>query len=125
MYKVLIVDDIQEDIDMMGLMLPEGLDYESAKSYIEAIKILKEKKFDIAIIDVRLNEADESNKEGMKLLEYIKENYKDLKVIIVSAYKGFEYKMEALDKGAECFLEKPLNPENYREAIERSLGLKK
>jgi len=125
MIKALIVDDIQEDVDMMGLMLPEGIEYESARSYDEAINILKQKHFDLAIVDVRLNEEDETNKDGMRLLEYVKENYKDLRVVMVSAYKGFEFKMEALDKGAECFLEKPLNPELYREKIERIAGIRR
>ena len=62
MIKALIVDDIQEDIDMMGLMLPEGIEYESARSYDEAINILKQKHFDLAIVDVRLNEEDETIK---------------------------------------------------------------
>lgn len=121
MPKVLIVDDIPEYVFMLKSMLPEELETKEAYSFKEAIEILKNEKFELAIIDVRLDEKDEENKEGLVLLEFIKKNYPQIKVVMISAYKEFEFRIESLEKGAEYFLEKPIDPENFKEIIKMTL----
>lgn len=133
MYKVLIVDDIPEYVEM----LKEYVEMIKAKfpdekflcieafNYNEAVEKLKKEEFSLAIIDVRLDEKDEENKEGLKLLSWIKENKPEVKVIMISAYKEFEFRIESLSKGAEFFLEKPLDFEILSEAIKKCKETKK
>jgi len=120
MIKILIVDDIPEYVETIKFMLPEEYEKDEAYSIKEAKEKLQKSKYDLAIIDVRLDEKDEENKEGLLLLEWIKENYPETKVIMISAYKEFEFRIESLQKGANFFLEKPIDPEILMEAINRT-----
>ncbi len=117
--KILIVDDIQDYVEMIESLLLD--DWENLKAYSlqEAQEKLKTVKVDIALVDVRLNENDDQNKDGILLLKWIKENYPDTKVIMMSAYKEFEYAVEALNLGAEYFLKKPLKPDEVMKVLEK------
>ena len=120
--RILVVDGIPEYLDVIGVILPEEYAVDKALSLEEAKEKIKENPPDLAIIDVRLNEEDETNKEGLELLRWIKENYPSIKVIMISAYREFEFRTESLALGAEFFLEKPLNPETLAEAVKNALG---
>jgi len=121
MSKVLLVDDIPEYVAMMNLLLPDGLRGDSAFSYEQALEKLSQSKYDLAIVDIRLKDEDEGNKDGLKILSWMRENSRDTKVIMISAYQGFEFRIEALAMGALFFLEKPIHPESFREAIIKAL----
>jgi len=119
MRRILIVDDIPEYVDTMEVYL-EGYEVVKAYSLKEAEEKLKEN-VDAAIIDIRLNDNDPSNKDGLKLLEKIKKQKPDLPVIVTSAYKEFDYAVEALNIGADYFLKKPVNPNELKLILERLL----
>ncbi len=123
--KILVVDDIPEYLDVIEVMLSEKFDIEKAKTLKEAMEKTEEIKPDIAVVDVRLNEEDESNKEGLEFLKWIKKNYPTIPVIMISAYKEFEFRAESLSLGAEYFLEKPINIKNFIDVINKVYGKKK
>jgi len=50
-----------------------------------------------------------TNKDGLVFLEWMKMNYPDIPVIMMSAYKEFDLAVDALNLGAEYFLKKPIN----------------
>lgn len=119
MFKTIIVDDIPEYVESIKIEMPEEFELYEAYSLNEAKEKFQKIKFDLAIIDVRLKEEDEENKEGIDLLEWIKRNFPQTKVIMISAYREFEFKALSILKGADCFLEKPINPELLREEINK------
>ena len=123
--KILIVDDIPEYLDVIEALLPESYTVEKATALMEAKEKIEKAPPDLAIIDVRLKEEDETNKEGLELLQWIKKHYPALPVIMISAYKEFEFRAESLALGAEYFLEKPIKPEHLLEAITKVLEKKK
>lgn len=117
--KAIIVDDIHQYVEQIEILIPENFEKQKAYSLREAMEKFEKERFDLAIIDVRLVEKDEQNKEGLILLEWVKKNYPQTKVIMISAYKEFEFRMESFEKGADFFLEKPIDPEILKEAIKR------
>ena len=64
---------------------------------------------DIALIDIRLNEEDEKNIDGLKILEWIKMNKPDISAFVMSAYREFSYAEQALNLGAKHFFRKPID----------------
>ena len=76
---------------------------------------------DTAIIDIRLSEDDETNKDGLLLLDWMKKQGFHTKVIMISAYKDFDYAVEALNAGAEYFLKKPVKNAELKETLEKLL----
>lgn len=124
MRTVLLVDDIPEYVDTMELNLPDECRAVAAYSSEAAKKNMAKEQPALAVLDVRLNEADAENREGLELLKWIKANYPSVPVIMISAYREFEFEAESLDLGAEYFLRKPVQPDEFRECVEKVLKAK-
>ena len=119
MKKALIVDDIPEYVDTIEAYLEDGFDVLKAGSLDEAKKILADNRVDLAIIDIRLNEDDPENREGIELLTWLKERVPDMKVIVMSAYREFDFAVEALNAGADYFMRKPLDPDELSSTVQK------
>lgn len=119
MKKALIVDDIPEYVDTIEAYLEDGFDVLKAGSLDEAKKILADNRVDLAVIDIRLNEDDPDNREGLELLTWLKERVPDVKVIVMSAYREFDFAVEALNAGADYFMRKPLDPDELNSTIQK------
>ena len=66
-------------------------------------------RIDIALVDIRLSESDPTNCDGLVFLEWVKMNYPDVPVVVMSAYREFDMAVDALNLGAAYFLKKPIN----------------
>ena len=76
-----------------------------ASSGIEACKLLKETKPDIAILDISM-----PGKSGLEVLRDCKDN--NIKVIILSNYDEDEYIIEAVRLGAKAYVLKDIEASN-------------
>ena len=56
-----------------------------------------------------MDENDEKNIDGLKILEWIKMNDIKTSVFVMSAYQQFSYAEEALNLGAKHFFKKPID----------------
>lgn len=117
--RVLIVDDIPEYVDSIEAYLEDSFEVLKAGSLDKAKKILEENIVSIAIIDIRLKEDDPENKEGLELLKWLKEKSSETKIIVMSAYKEFDFAVEALNAGADYFMRKPLDPDELDSTIQK------
>jgi len=123
MKTVLLVDDIPEYLDTLELNLPDNCSATCALSSEDARNSLNASQPDLAVLDVRLNEAESDNREGLELLKWVKTNYPAVPVIMISAYREFEFEAESLALGAEYFLRKPVQPNQFRECVEKVLNI--
>ena len=119
MKKALIVDDIPEYVYTMEAYLEDRFDVLTAQSLKQAKSVLKDNQIDLAIIDIRLNEEDPGNKEGIDLLRWLREKMPEAGVIVMSAYKEFDYAVEALNAGADYFMRKPIDPDELNSVIDK------
>jgi two-component system response regulator YesN len=117
---LLIVDDLEEYVDSIAFIAEDyfreiyrAFDLERAK------QILSEKRPDAAVIDIRLSEEDDNNKDGLRLLEWLKEQGLKTRVVMISAYRDFDFAVEALNAGAEHFLKKPVRNGELQEILEK------
>jgi DNA-binding NtrC family response regulator len=117
---VLLVDDIPEYLDTMELNLPDGCRAVRAVSALEARTAADEEKPAVAVIDIRLSDSDAGNREGMELLKWMRERHPSTVVVMISAYREFDYAAESLTLGAEFFLRKPIQPEEFRTTVQKA-----
>lgn len=101
--KLLIVED---DQDLRGA-LAEGLELsgyaiDQAEDGEEALFKYQTEAYDLMILDLNLPERD-----GFQVLEKIRENDLEFKVLILSARDQAEDKVRGLDVGANDYLTKP------------------
>ncbi|MBN1933458.1 MAG: response regulator, partial [Anaerolineae bacterium] len=105
MYKmrVLVVDDLPDvRTTLSGLLSDEGYDVRSASSRAEALRIMKDvERFHVAVLDVRLDESDEENRDGLSLMHDIKAQYPAVAVIILTGYADVKMVREALQPNQE------------------------
>jgi len=99
-----------------------GFEVETFLDPKSALERLKEKEFDIVVTDLKMEGLD-----GIQILEYIVENCKNTRVILITGYATVEVAREALVKGAFDFVAKPFKPNDLRAVINKaalSLGHK-
>ena len=117
MKKILIVDDQPLYLRSLEMALKRKYQVSSALSYAQAIDILQDD-IEIALVDVRLQEDDEHNTDGLKILEWIMKNKPNIPVCMISAYQTFEYAQNALNMGAKHFFRKPIDVEELLSILE-------
>jgi len=101
-HKILVVDDLPDwRATLGGLLEDAGYDVQVAESSIAALTLLKTDHFDLAVLDMRLDETDESNIEGLDLAAEIKEHWPAIKVIIITAYSTTDTTRRAMEPDAQ------------------------
>ena len=86
-HKILVVDDLPDwRVTLGGLLEDEGYAVQVADSSDAALSLLASDHFDLALLDMRLDETDESNTEGLDLADKIRQRWPEVKVIIITGY---------------------------------------
>lgn len=116
--KILIVDDVEEYVNSLHRVLSGEYEVVKATSLEEARKNM-DSTVKLALVDVRLSEEDMTNRDGIIFLGWLKENYPEVPVIMMSAYRDFDSAVDALNLGASYYLKKPINLRELKEIIKK------
>jgi DNA-binding response OmpR family regulator len=111
--SILIVED--EVLIRKKLVEYVKLEYQTiyeADSEDGALKVYKDKKPDLLILDINLREGS-----GLSLLRKIREYDHSTKAIVLSAFDDREYLMEAIDLKLTKYLVKPVKRKEFKEAL--------
>ncbi|KOS68187.1 chemotaxis protein CheY [Lysinibacillus contaminans] len=103
--RILIVEDeldLQEAI-AEGLRM-EGYAVDTCSNGEDAYELAYVENYDLIILDLNLPKMD-----GIKVLEKLREENKELKVLILSARSSVHDKVKGLDIGANDYLTKPFD----------------
>ena len=115
--KILIVDDELIMRESLAAWLErDGHDVEKTASGEEAIEILKETRFDILLVDIKME-----GMSGLDVLKQVKENDPDVAVVMITAYGSVSTAIEAMKNGARDYLLKPFDPDELGILIEKIL----
>src|SRR2546430_167188 len=111
----LVIDDDKTFRDATDLLIEaEGHYAESACSGAMALDLLKQEKFDAALLDLNLGAE-----KGLDVLEQILKVRPYLPVIIFTAQGNVKNAVEAMRRGAIDFLEKPFSREQFHLVLAR------
>lgn len=116
MAKIIIVDDSRILRKILNTTLTEA-GHEiigEAGNGAELLKLLETKTPDLITLDITMPVMD-----GIAALKAVKEQYSDVKVIMVSAAGQKSKVMEALKAGASDFLQKPFEPEDVKRVVSK------
>ena len=113
--SILIVDDEEIIRDLLAEVL-EDYTVSLAADGREAIDILKERKFDLVITDLRM-----PNVPGEEVVRYARETYPDIGVIVISAYSSLHTVSQSITNGACAFLSKPFSIKELMQTVETAL----
>ncbi|MDY0387725.1 MAG: response regulator [Methanolobus sp.] len=104
--KVLIVDDEQAIVELMGLYLKSDYEVIPAYSGQEALDKVKSEKPDIILLDVMMPDMN-----GYEVCRVLKTSVETqfLPVVMVTALSGKDDRIKGIEVGADEFLGKPVN----------------
>jgi len=116
-YKILIVDDVKDSIELVSRNLEQaGYITFTATSPIKGSEILKNNDIDLVITDLRMPDID-----GIAFTRYIKENYKNVEIIMITGYPSIESAVDAVKTGVSEFLPKPFTDDELFATVEKVL----
>ena len=116
--NILVVDDEKSQREILEMILStEGYNVTTASSGEAALKIAKERRFDLALTDLKMTGMD-----GIELMQRLLEYDSSIIVILLTAHGSIDSAKEALRRGAFDYLEKPYDRDTLLTTIRRALS---
>jgi DNA-binding NtrC family response regulator len=105
--KILLIDDDKNTADgLRKILLQDGYDTSCVYTGNEAIGLIDAEHFDIVITDMKLPDIS-----GFSIIEKVKKKDADMPVIMITAFSSLQTAIDAMKKGADDYLTKPVNIE--------------
>jgi len=125
LFRMIVADD-DEDIcrDVIKKMSKTGVDIQFAVNGVQAIKMIRAAReagqpYDLILLDWKMPDLD-----GLATARLIRKNYsKKIPILLFTAYDWVEIEAEASEVGIEHFLPKPFFMSNFKDAIQRMMGM--
>lgn len=122
MNKILVVEDEKSMRDLLGLMLrKEGYAVETVESAVRAKEILvRDAMYDLIVSDISM-----PGMTGLELLDHATAVCPSTAVILMTAYGSKQTAIEALNKGASYYVEKPFDLDEMKVVVHKTLELRR
>ncbi len=115
--RILVVDDDESIRKVLSVILQEkGYVVDVAETGKEAIEKSSTNFYNLALVDIRLPDM-----EGTELLASMKSTTPKMIKIIVTGYPSLQNAIEAVNKGADGYVLKPVNMDNLLTTIAKHL----
>ena len=115
--NILVIDN---DIDLLKvlreILTSEGYSVDTAESGRQAVERSKTSVYDLALIDIMLSDT-----EGIELLDILREDMPNTIKIMMTGHPTVNNAIEALNRGADAFITKPIDPEGLLELVKDKL----
>ena len=117
MSKILVIDDDRSIRETLELYLTEeGYEVVTAATGTEGLNRFVETSPDVVILDIRLPDVD-----GFTVLEDLREDEENVKVIMITAHHDMDSTINAMKGGAFDYIHKPVNVDELDMAIKKAL----
>ena len=106
--RILIADDQPDVLEALRLLL-KGSGYVTSTAHVPEgiIALLEREDFDAVLMDLNYTRDTTSGREGLDLLTRIQALDANLPVVVMTAWGSVEKAVEAMQRGARGFIEKP------------------
>jgi adenylate cyclase len=120
---LLVVDDNEMNRDLLCRQLErQGHAVTVAANGRQALEIIKTQRFDLVLLDILMPEMN-----GYEVLQRLKshKSWRDIPVIMISAFEEMDSVVRCIEMGAEDYLPKPFDPVLLRARISACLEKKR
>jgi len=115
--SILIIDDDENIAKTFTAVLEkQGYSVDTAKDGGEAVRKSNIERYDVALVDIRLPDID-----GIQLLTKMRKTVPKTLRIIITGYPSVQNAIEAINKGADGYIVKPIDPEDLLAKIKEQL----
>lgn len=107
--RILVVEDDKEIQELITYFLTkEGYEVDRASDGLEGLKLLKENKNELVVLDLMLPNLD--GKNFTKIVRDISSEYGEPVIIMLTAKTEIEDVLDGLEIGADDYMKKPFDP---------------
>lgn len=112
--KILIVDDDQIILDVLARRTVSfGFDVTISSDGEDAVaKLQEDGDFKVVLTDIKMPRMD-----GIELVKYIRQNYPEIKVIVMTGFRDEYSEEDVLKAGAVDYIEKPFLKDELQEKL--------
>jgi len=119
--KLLFVDDEKGFVDVLTNRLAKrNIDVTKAYSGLEGIQALRRSDFDVAVLDLKMEDID-----GIEVLKIFKKMYPPMEVIMLTGHGSEKAAREGIEFGAFDYLTKPCELEALLQKIQEAVRKKR
>lgn len=119
-FKILIVeDDVNLNKGLLHVIKKMGYEVYSTESGEQALKLIKKQAFDLIVSDFKLPGID-----GKQVLKAAKKFDSGIMVIMITAYGTVDTAVSAMKEGAEDYILKPFDMEEFKVVVKKTLEKK-
>ena len=115
--RLLLVDDEEGFVNVLTKrMVRRNINVTVALSGTEGIQALRKQDFDVAVLDLKMEDMD-----GIEVLKIFKKMYPEMAVIMLTGHGSEQAAKEGMEYGAFDYLTKPCELEELIEKITESV----
>lgn len=120
--KILVVDDDPITLLLLEKRLKtEEYEIETARNGTEAFDLISDNHYDVVLTDLKMP----GGMDGIGVLEATKTKNSRTEVILITAYASVDNAVEAMQKGAADYLQKPINFDELMLRLQKISNIKK
>jgi DNA-binding NtrC family response regulator len=113
--RILLVDDDKNTANgLTKILLQDGYDASCAFTGNEALNLIETEHFNIIITDMKLPDIS-----GLSIIEKAKKKDNDITVVMITAFSSVQNAIDAMKKGADDYLTKPVNIDELELILKR------
>ena len=113
---MLVDDDKNTANGLRKILLQDGYDTSCTYTGKEASNLIETEHFDIVITDMKLPDIS-----GFSIIEKVKKKNIDIAVVMITAFSSIQTAIDAMKKGADDYLTKPVNIEELELILKKIL----
>lgn len=122
--RILISDDQPDVLEALQFLLKrDGYKCSLAESPQQAIELMTNHEFDLAILDLNYSRDTTSGEEGLELLAEVQALDPTLPVVVMTAWSSVDLAVQAMRQGARDFVQKPWENERLSAIVRTQLEL--
>ena len=107
-FRIFVADDQPAILDALKMLLrSEGFEVDTARYPQVVLESIALKEYDVLLLDLNYARDTTAGKEGIELLESIREVDSQVPVIVMTAWGTIDLAVQAVRKGARDFIQKP------------------
>src|SRR3954468_7093807 len=120
--RVLVADDQPDVLEALRWLLTgEGYEPEFVSSTEAVLARLKERPFDLLLMDLNYSRDTPSGREGLELIPQVRAHDPLLPIVVMTGWGSVDTAVEAMRRGARSFVQKPWEDVTLLEILQREI----
>ncbi|MGA2117448.1 MAG: SpoIIE family protein phosphatase [Bryobacteraceae bacterium] len=118
--SILVSDDQPEVLEAIRLLLKSaGHETTTSNSPAGLLAVARSRPFDLILIDLNYSRDTTSGREGLDLLASLEATRGEVPVVVMTAWSDVDLAVEAMQRGAADFIQKPWDNQRLLSVIDR------